>query len=64
MLYFRYVLSLCVLMCVGCKHTDVRPRWEIQISLNVETKISPETKTSGGLVLKRVVNPGSTLPGR
>ena len=36
---------------LGCR--NLRPRWEIQVSLNVESKIDANTKTSGGIILKR-----------
>lgn len=51
----RYILCMCVLCGGGCCDQARRPRWEVVLAVQVESKVDATTKATGGLVLKRPI---------
>jgi hypothetical protein len=49
----RIAFVLLLVLPCGCAHTQ--PRWEVSVTVSVETQIDPHTKSSSQIVLKRPI---------
>jgi hypothetical protein len=47
----RIAIAAILLATTGCRET--RPKWEVCVSVNVETSPSPETKATGTMTIRR-----------